>query len=130
MIRFSQEILLLLHRPIAEPGGSPELRDMKLPDSAIEGVYQAIGGKKLCPTREGKGRQPECSFISGRAFVDGNKRIGMRAMQTFPEVIGIRADGAHEDVVFAGLSVTSGSINCEKLLGWVRNHRAASRRVN
>ena len=45
MIRFSQEKVLLLHQLIIqETGGSPELRDINLLNSAIEGVYQAFGG--------------------------------------------------------------------------------------
>jgi len=33
-------------------------------------------------------------------------------------------DCTNEDVIFAGLSVASGSMNYEQLLAWVREHRA------
>ena len=125
MIRFSQEKVLLLHQLIVEEtGGSPELRDINLLDSAIEGVYQTFGGKELYPTKEEKGARLGYTLISNHAFVDGNKRIGMYVMLTFLEVNGIQMDCTNEDVIFAGLSVASGSMNYEQLLAWVREHRA------
>lgn len=125
MIRFSQEKVLLLHQLIVEEtGGSPELRDINLLDSAIEGVYQSFGGKELYPTKEEKGARLGYTLISNHAFVDGNKRIGMYVMLTFLEVNGIQMDCTNEDVIFAGLSVASGSMNYEQLLAWVRDHRA------
>ena len=125
MIRFSQEKVLLLHQLIVEEtGGSPELRDINLLDSAIEGVYQTFGGKELYPTKEEKGARLGYTLISNHAFVDGNKRIGMYVMLTFLEVNGIQMDCTNEDVIFAGLSVASGSMNYEQLLAWVREHRS------
>ncbi len=45
MIRFSEEKVLLLHQlMIAETGGSVELRDIGLLDSALEGIFQTFGG--------------------------------------------------------------------------------------
>ena len=41
MIRFSEEKVLLLHQlMIAETGGSVELRDIGLLDSALEGIFK------------------------------------------------------------------------------------------
>ena len=50
MIRFSEEKVLLLHQlMIAETGGSVELRDIGLLDSALEGIFQTFGGVELYP---------------------------------------------------------------------------------
>ena len=104
MIRFSEEKVLLLHQlMIAETGGSVELRDIGLLDSALEGIFQTFGGVELYPTKEEKGARLGYSLISNHAFVDGNKRIGMYIMLTFLEVNGIRLDCTNEDVVEAGL---------------------------
>ena len=78
----------------------------------------------MYPTKEEKGARLGYTLISNHAFVDGNKRIGMYVMLTFLEVNGIRMDCTNEDVIFAGLSVASGSMNYEQLLTWVREHRA------
>lgn len=125
MIRFSEEKVLLLHQLIvAETGGSNELRDIGLLDSALEGIFQTFGGEELYPTKEEKGARLGYTLISNHAFVDGNKRIGMYVMLTFLEVNGIHMDCTNEDVVEAGLGVASGEMNYEELLVWVKTHRA------
>ena len=124
MIRFSEEKVLLLHQLIiAETGGSLELRDIGLLDSALEGCFQTFGGQELCPTKEEKGARLGYSLICNHAFVVGNKRIGVHAMLTFLEVNGIRLDCSNDDVVEAGLGVASGQMGYEDLLAWVREHR-------
>ena len=125
MIRFSEEKVLLLHQLIvAETGGSNELRDIGLLDSALEGIFQTFGGEEFYPTKEEKGARLGYTLISNHAFVDGNKRIGMYVMLTFLEVNDIHMDCANEDVVEAGLGVASGEMNYEELLDWVKTHRA------
>ena len=125
MIRFSEEKVLLLHQLIvAETGGSNELRDIGLLDSALEGIFQTFGGEEFYPTKEEKGSRLGYTLISNHAFVDGNKRIGMYVMLTFLEVNGIHMDCTNEDVVEAGLGVASGEMNYEELLDWVKTHRA------
>lgn len=125
MIRFSEEKVLLLHQLIvAETGGSNELRDIGLLDSALEGIFQTFGGDELYPTKEEKGARLGYTLISNHAFVDGNKRIGMYVMLTFLEVNGIHMDCTNEDVVEAGLGVASGEMNYEELLVWVKTHQA------
>ena len=125
MIRFSEEKVLLLHQlMVAETGGSNELRDIGLLDSALEGIFQTFGGEELYPTKEEKGARLGYTLISNHAFVDGNKRIGMYVMLTFLEVNGIHMDCTNEDVVEAGLGVASGEMIYEELLVWVKTHRA------
>ena len=124
MIRFSEEKVLLLHQLIiAETGGSLELRDIWLLDSALNGCFQTFDGQELYPTKEEKGARLGYSLISNHAFVDGNKRIGMYVMLTFLEVNGIHLDCSNNDVTEAGLGVASGKMGYEDLLAWVRNHR-------
>ena len=124
MIRFSEEKVLLLHQlMIAETGGSAELRDIRLLDRALEGIFQTFGGEELYPTKEEKGARLGYTLISNHAFVDGNKRIGMYVMLTFLEVNGIHMDCTNEDVIEAGLGVASGKMGYEELLAWVRMHR-------
>ena len=112
MIRFSEEKVLLLHQlMIAKTGGAADLRDIRLLDSALESIFQTFDGQELYPTKEEKGARLGFSLISNHAFVDGNKRIG------------IRLDCTNEDVVSAGLGVASGKMDYEQLLAWVRRHR-------
>ena len=55
---------------VAETGGSNELRDIGLLDSALEGIFQTFGGEELYPTKEEKGARLGYTLISNHAFVD------------------------------------------------------------
>ena len=124
MIRFSQEKVLLLHQLlIQETGGSPELRDVNLLDSALESVFQTFGGQELYPTKEEKGARLGFTLISNHAFVDGNKRIGLYVMLTFLEVNGIHLQYTDEEMVHVGLSVAAGTMKYAELLAWVKEHQ-------
>lgn len=77
MIKFSKEIILLLHKILAEEtGGSAGVRDDAILDSALESVFSGYGDMEFYPTREEKGARLGYTLISNHAFVDGNKRIG------------------------------------------------------
>ncbi len=123
MIKFSKDKVLLLHKLIAqETGGSIGLRDEALLDSALENAFAGFGDQEFYPTKEEKGARLGYTLISNHAFVDGNKRIGMYVMLTFLEVNGIRIECTNDEVVNAGLSVASGSMDYDALLKWVRDH--------
>ena len=125
MIKFSQEKVLLLHQLlIQETGGADHIRDFALLDSALEGAFATFGGEELYPSKEEKGARLGFSLICNHAFVDGNKRIGMYVMMTFLEVNGIHMECTNEEVVEAGLSVASGTMDYDALLQWVRDHRS------
>ena len=124
MIRFSKEKILLLHQVMAQAtGGSIGVRDEGLLESALETAFSSFGGVEFYPTKEEKGARLGYSLISNHAFVDGNKRIGMYVMLTFLEVNGIHMGCTNADVVHAGLSVADGTMDYERLLAWVREHR-------
>lgn len=124
MIKFSKEKVLLLHQLITqETGGSNEIRDFNLLDSALESVYATFDGKELYPTKEEKGARLGFTLISNHAFVDGNKRIGMYVMLTFLAVNGIEIECTNEEVVKVGLGVASGEMKYDRLLEWVKEHR-------
>ena len=117
--------MLLLHQLIIqETGGSAELRDINLLNSAIEGGYQTFGGQELYPTKEEKGARLGYTLISNHAFVDGNKRIGMYVMLSFLQVNGIHIHPTNEEVARVGLAVASGAMSCEELLAWIVENSA------
>ena len=124
MIKFSTEKVLLLHQLIVEEtGGSADLRDLNLLDSALESAFATFDGKDLYPTKEEKAAKIGYSLISNHAFVDGNKRIGMYVMLTFLEVNGIELYLTDEAIIQAGLAVASGNMDSSALLQWIQTHR-------
>ena len=63
------------------------------------------------------------ALISNRAFVDGNKRIGIYVMLSFLEMNGIRIHCTNDDLARIGLAVADGSMKYEDLVQWVIAHR-------
>jgi len=121
MIKFSKDKVLLLHQMIvAETGGTKEVRDYGLLESALESAYATFDGKDLYPSKQEKAARLGYALISNHAFADGNKRIGMYVMLTFLEVNGIQVDCTNQDVIDAGMGVADGSMKYEDLLAWVR----------
>ena len=118
-----EQILLLHSQLVKEFGGSLDIRDDSLLESAINTPFQTYGGEELYPTLLDKASRLCFGLVKNHPFVDGNKRIGMYIMLTFLEVNGIRLDCTNEDVVEAGLGVASGKISYEELLAWVKSHR-------
>ncbi len=124
MIKFSNEKVLLLHRLITEEtGGDPNVRDIKLLDSALESAFQTFDGTELYPTKEEKGARLGFALISNHAFVDGNKRIGMYVLLTFLEINGMKIRPTNDEVARVGLAVASGEMKYDDLLEWVRSYR-------
>lgn len=123
MIKFGRDKVLLLHQlMIAETGGSADVRDLGLLDSALESAYATFDGKELYPTKEEKAARIGYSLISNHAFVDGNKRIGIYVMFTFLEVNGIRLEATNDEVAAVGLSIASGEMSHADLLEWIKSH--------
>ncbi len=125
MIRFSREKVLLLHKLMAEAtGGSTDIRDEGLLDSALESVFAGFGDKEFYPSKEEKGARLGYALISNHAFVDGNKRIGVYVMLSFLEMNGVRIRCTDAELVHIGFSVADGSMGYEELLKWVNEHRS------
>ena len=124
MIKFGRDKVLLLHQlMIAETGGSADVRDLGLLDSALESAYATFDGKELYPTKEEKAARIGYSLISNHAFVDGNKRIGIYVMFTFLEVNGIRLEATNDEVAAVGLSIASGEMSHADLLERIKIHK-------
>ena len=115
--------ILLLHSEIAEEsGGSSELRDEGLLDSAISAPFQSFGGIDLYPDIILKAARLGFGLIKNHPFVDGNKRIGAHSMLAFLEVNGVSLEYKDEELIKIILSVASGESSDEDLASWLRNH--------
>lgn len=124
MIKFDEEKVLLLHQLVIEStGGSYEIRDMKLLDSALSSAFQTFDNKELFPTKEEKGAKLGYSLVSNHAFVDGNKRIGLLVMLSFLEINGVHLKYTDEELIELGIGLASDRITYVKLLEWVNKHK-------
>ena len=76
-----QQILKLHEMLIAQSGGSPEIRDDGLLDSALNTPFQSFSNTELYPSLLEKAARLGYGLIKNHPFVDGNKRIGTHAMK-------------------------------------------------
>ena len=113
--------VLELHRMLVEQsGGAITIRDDGALQAAIAQPRVTFGGEDLYPTVEEKATALAFSLISNHPFMDGNKRIGHAAMETFLILNGyeLRADVDEAEAVILG--VAAGKIDRPEFLEWVR----------
>ena len=61
-------------------------------------------------------------LVRNHAFIDGNKRCGHAAMETFLVLNGKELEASVDEVEKIILQVASGNLSLEKLVDWVRSH--------
>ena len=69
-------------------------------------------------------RQRRCALalVQGHAFLDGNKRVGHAAMETFLVLNGAEIDAPVSDQERVMLDLASGRIERIQLAEWLRQH--------
>ncbi len=119
----SWEELLALHaRCVDESGGDAGLRDDGLAKSALAQPEMTFGGNELYSTLSEKAAALCFSLVSNHPFVDGNKRIGHAAMETFLLMNGFELNATTDDGEQAILAIAAGKMNRQEFTEWVRNH--------
>ena len=111
-----EQILLLHSQLVKEFGGSLDIRDDSLLESAINTPFQTYGGEELYPTLLDKASRLCFGLVKNHPFVDGNKRIGTHAMLVFL-AIPMAAIAA-----MIKLSVASGTQSDSDILQWLQQH--------
>src|SRR5471032_57962 len=90
--------VVALHRAIVEQtGGATGLRDLNLLDSALAQPKATFFGNDLHATIFDKAAALCASLVQNHPFVDGNKRIGHAAMETFLLLNGFEIDASVEE---------------------------------
>ncbi len=116
------ETLELHRRLLDQTGGSAEIRDLGALESALAQPQMAFGGDELYPTLEEKASALCFSLVMNHPFVDGNKRIGHAAMETFLVLNGWELVATVDDAEKTILSLAAGELSRQRLLNWVKAH--------
>jgi len=112
-----------LHRRILEAtGGASGIRDFGALESAIAQPKATFEGVDLYPTLVEKAAALGFSLVQGHAFVDGNKRVGHAAMETFLILNGSEIDAPVDDQERLILDLAAGRIGRSHLVDWLRQH--------
>lgn len=92
-----EQVLLIHARLIAQSGGSGGIRDRNAIESALAQPLMAFGGQDLYPTLAEKAAALGFSLIANHPFVDGNKRVGHAAAETFLRLNGFQFDASVDE---------------------------------
>lgn len=128
MIRYLTLIEVLeLHRRILEQtGGASGIRDISLLESAIAQPRMTFGGEDLYPGLLEKAVALGFSIIMNHPFVDGNKRTGHAATETFLVLNGTEINASVDEQERVVLAITSGELGREVFLEWLQQNTTAS----
>src|SRR5436190_20046450 len=103
-------------------GGLVGLLDLGALESAAAQPRMVFASKELYPTLPEKAAAFGFSLIQNHPFLDGNKRTGHAAMETFLVLNGhaIKATIDEQDTVL--LRVAASEMKREAFLEWLRSH--------
>jgi death-on-curing protein len=116
------DVLALQLRVIEHSGGSSGVRDLGLVDSAVAQPRMTFDGADLFPTIVEKAAALGFSLVCNHAFVDGNKRIGHAAMETFLVLNGWEIAASVDEQERLILEVASGAIDRRQFTEWLKTH--------
>ncbi|WP_202925016.1 type II toxin-antitoxin system death-on-curing family toxin [Myxacorys almedinensis] len=124
MMRFLTliEVLELHRRIIKQSGGAFGIREVGLLESAIAQPRITFGGEDLYPSLLEKAAALGLSIIMNHPFVDGNKRTGHAAMETFLILNGMEINASVDEQERMVLEIASGELGREAFVEWLQQN--------
>ena len=116
------EVLYLHRMVIAQSGGSSGIRDLGGLESAIAQPLATFAGSDLYSGVAEKATALCFSLVLNHPFVDGNKRVGHAAMETFLVLNGFDLSAPVSEQEELILALADGALSREGLLRWVDTH--------
>jgi death on curing protein len=116
------EVLDLHFRIIETSGGSHGVLNLGGLDSALAQPQMSFGGQELYPSLPEKAAVLGFCLIQNHPFVDGNKRIGHAAMETFLVLNGFEISCPIDEQEQVILAVAASTMKKEQFTEWVQNH--------
>jgi len=116
------EILDLHERLLADSGGASGVRDLGALESAVGQPHATFGGQDLYPDLVAKAAALCYSLVMNHPFIDGNKRIGHAAMETFLLLNGYEIDCDVDEQECVVLQLAAGDLSRNAFTEWVRLH--------
>jgi death on curing protein len=117
-----EEVLDLHAMVLQQSGGMPGIRDQNVLESALAQPAMAFGGQDLYPTIADKVAALGFSLVMNHAFIDGNKRIGHAAMETFLVLNGFELSASSDEQEQVILKLAAGQTHRPEFTDWVRTH--------
>jgi death-on-curing protein len=118
------EVLNLHASILTTTGGGAGIRDMGRLEAAVSLPRQTFAGQDLYPDLISKAAALGFTIICNHPFVDGNKRVGHAAMETFLILNGLQIIASVDDQETLILGIASGGTTRNELHDWLVNHTA------
>ncbi len=116
------EILELHDRLLASSGGAAGIRDLGALESAVSQPYACFGGKHLYPDIVSQAAALCFSLVMNHPFMDGNKRVGHAAMETFLVLNGLEVSADVNEQERVILNMAAGELSRENFMNWLKEH--------
>lgn len=117
------QVLLLHEQLIDATGGTHELRDEGLLESALTAPFQSFAGQSAYPSLQQKAARLCFGLVKNHPFIDGNKRIGAHVMLVFLALNGLVLSYTQDELSDVILRLANGQIGYEALLEWLLDHQ-------
>ena len=116
------EVIALQDGVLRSAGGAPGIRDLAALESAVAQPRASFGGDDLYRDLIEKAAALGFSLVMNHPFVDGNKRVGHAAMETFLILNGSELDAPVDEQEQAMLELAAGRLSRDALVGWLRDN--------
>lgn len=127
-IWIGKALVLAIHaRQIAEHGGTAELRDEGLLESALARAQQLHAYGEPAPDLADLAAALAYGLARNHPFVDGNKRTAHVAYRTFILLNGAELIATDEDKYLAMLTLAEGSLSEADFAAWLRERLKVAR---
>lgn len=101
-----------LHRRLLEATeGAPGIRDLGALESALAQPRMTLAGSDVYPTLVEKAAALCFSLVGNHPFVDGNKRVGHAATETFLVLNGAEIDASLDEQERVMLDLAAGRVD-------------------
>ena len=116
------QVLAIHSEVIGQTGGSREVRDIRLLDSAIARPQATFDMSDLYPDIFSKTSALGHSLICNHPFVDGNKRTGYMAMRLFLNLNGYEIDASLEEKYEFVMEIAQKKKDEKSITIWLKEH--------
>jgi death-on-curing protein len=115
--------VLELHEAVIEiSGGAMGIRDMGALESAVSQPRLTFDKADLYPDLITKAASLCHSLVMNHPFVDGNKRVGHAAMETYLVLNGNEIEASVEEQERIILDLAAGKMSRDEFTSWLKNH--------
>ena len=98
------------------------VRDMALLESAVNAPFQTFGGQDLFPSIYEKAARLLYGIANNHAFVDGNKRTAVHAMEVFLIMNRVSLDYTIDEMEVMVIGIADSTVTYEEAVQWITKH--------